>query len=212
MYAYSVAKSVAGSVKKAPGASTRSFSRHRNENGFFTLRQTHFFTRASYAQVENYSFVLRTGGAIPMADQQQVDLLRQGAPEAWNRWRLDNPDRRPELQWADLNRVNLGDMDLSDADLTNASLIDADLNHANLSQANLAGASLVGANLAGANLYRAYLSGANLIGADLSGADLNEANLIGTAVRGANFSLSNVSQAIITPGQLKLARQSSDDV
>jgi uncharacterized protein YjbI with pentapeptide repeats len=57
-----------------------------------------------------------------MADQQQVDLLRQGAPEAWNRWRLDNPDKRPELQAADLAQANLAGVDLTGADFSPSGL------------------------------------------------------------------------------------------
>ena len=37
-----------------------------------------------------------------MANQQHLDLLKQGVTENWNRWRLEFPDTRPELQAADL--------------------------------------------------------------------------------------------------------------
>ena len=161
--------------------------------------------------IEGRPGFFRAGGATTMANQQQLDLLRQGVTEFWNRWRLDNPDTQPELQGVDLTQANLGGLDLTHADLSGADLSGADLNNANLSGAKLVVANLSGANLAGANLSGADLSGANLAGADLVSADLNEANLTGANVRAANFIWTNVSQAIITTEQLKLARFSADD-
>jgi uncharacterized protein YjbI with pentapeptide repeats len=55
---------------------------------------------------------------------------------AWNAWRAENPNIRPDLRGAVLNRT--------------------DLRGADLSEANLEGAALTGANLSGANLRRAF--------------------------------------------------------
>src|SRR5579884_544626 len=153
---------------------------------------------------------LTKGKVNDMANQEQVDLLKQGVPEVWNRWRLDHPDMRPDLQVADLAQANLSRVDLSSADLTGADLREADLNNANLAGANLAAANLAGANLAGANLSRADLSGANLVGADLADANVHEADFTDAYVRAANFSWTNVDQAIITSWQLKQARITQD--
>src|SRR3954470_12904615 len=91
-----------------------------------------------------------------MADQQHVALLRQGV-EAWNRWRREEPEARP-----DLSQANLMGMHLYEADLTHTNLFWADLAGANLHRADLTGAVLFGANLCGANLHQANLRDADL--------------------------------------------------
>jgi hypothetical protein len=55
-----------------------------------------------------------------MANDEHVAKLKQGV-EAWNAWRRENPDIRPELSGADLR-----DWDLRIVDLSNACLIDTD--------------------------------------------------------------------------------------
>jgi len=82
-----------------------------------------------------------------MANQQQLELLRQGVTEDWNRWRLEYPDTRPELQAADLSGANLASANLSGADLSGASLVGADLTAADLTEANLTNANVRAANL-----------------------------------------------------------------
>lgn len=96
-----------------------------------------------------------------MANPEQLKLLNEGAT-AWNQWRLEHPDIKPELH--------------------DASLIALDLRGANLAGVQLCGANLAKANLAGANLCEA-----NLCGADLRGADLSRSNLTGV-----NFSKSTI--------------------
>src|SRR6188472_2280748 len=91
-----------------------------------------------------------------MANDEHVALLKQGV-EAWNEWRDENRDIRPNLREANLREANL--------------------RRANLREANLNGANLGGANLSGANLREAKLCEANLIEANLSEANLREANL-----------------------------------
>ncbi len=86
-----------------------------------------------------------------MANDEQVALLKQGAP-AWNAWRNEHRDVVVVLDGANLSG-------------------------ANLSEANLNGAELSGAELSGADLSSAYLMGADLRGADLRGADLRRAQL-----------------------------------
>jgi uncharacterized protein YjbI with pentapeptide repeats len=131
-----------------------------------------------------------------MANPEHLQILQQGV-EAWNAWRAQHRDIRPDLWGSDLSHANLAMADLSGADLHGAfldetklalaNLTGADLSEANLSHANLALANLTGANLTGANLTGADLSGVNLTRADLSEVRLNETvfgdtNL--TAVRG----------------------------
>ena len=68
-----------------------------------------------------------------MANDEHVAILEKGVA-AWNAWRAEHPDIRP------------------------------DLGGANFSGATLSGANLGGANLSGANLSEANLNGANLSG------------------------------------------------
>ncbi len=89
-----------------------------------------------------------------MADPEHLRILRQGV-DAWNRWRGENPEVRP-----DLFRV-----DLSGANLTGA----------NFSKANLSEAKLRWADLSGTNFSKAKVHLANLNRADLGRADLRGA-------------------------------------
>jgi Pentapeptide repeats (8 copies) len=147
-----------------------------------------------------------------MADDEHVAIPKQGV-DAWNAWRADNPDIRPNLSeanlgGADLARANLGGAyfdgaDLSDADLGRANLSGAHLGAANLGGADLSGADLDGADLSYANLLSANLSRANLPGADLSGADLtyadlSEANLFGANLQRATLVDTNLTDADLT--------------
>ena len=50
-----------------------------------------------------------------MADQQQLEVIRQGETE-WKHWRTENPDVVPDLRKADLHKANLTMADLSSAE------------------------------------------------------------------------------------------------
>ena len=64
-----------------------------------------------------------------MANDEHVAILKKGV-EAWNAWRRENPDIRP-----DLSEANLRDWDLRIVDLSKTCLIDTDLSMALLSDA-----------------------------------------------------------------------------
>jgi uncharacterized protein YjbI with pentapeptide repeats len=91
-----------------------------------------------------------------MANKEHLARLKQGV-EAWNQWRRENPDARPDLSQANLTGAHLVEADLSDTNL-----FWADLAHANLQNADFSRASLFGANLSGANLHKAVLWDADL--------------------------------------------------
>ena len=93
-----------------------------------------------------------------MANDEHVALLKKGV-DAWNAWRVANPDIRPDFIQADL----------SGRDLRRARLYLTDLILTNLTGANLTGADLSEANLGGANLQRAILIDTDLTDADLTG-------------------------------------------
>ncbi|WP_334387543.1 pentapeptide repeat-containing protein [Bradyrhizobium sp. AZCC 2262] len=151
-----------------------------------------------------------------MTDKAHIAQLKKGVA-AWNAWRDENPDIRPDLSGANLYRaqlskVNLGEVNLREANLSEASLYDArlagadlrkaklyqaDLNFAklggaDLSMANLSGARLRTADLANAKLFRAnlnaaHLGNAKLVKANLTGADLQYALLVETDLTGADL-------------------------
>lgn len=157
-----------------------------------------------------------------MANDEHLAILKQGI-EAWNRWREENPEVRPDLSEADLSGADLSptwtgteilSADLREADLSGANLSRANLNGANLSDADLSGAflseadlsdaDLSGANLSGATLIGANLTWASLFGANLSGADLSSANLTGAHLLGADLSDTDQSRTNI-PNEEHLA-------
>lgn len=96
-----------------------------------------------------------------MADRKQVELLRRDV-DAWNRWRVENPNATVDLSRADLSRTDMLLANLSGADLSGANLVLANLKGADLSGANLRKANLVGARMIGVDLERADLRGADL--------------------------------------------------
>ena len=145
-----------------------------------------------------------------MANPEHLAKLNKGV-QAWNAWREQNPNIRPDLCEVNLGGVNLGGANLDGAYLAGtylggAYLGGADLNRANLDRANLGGADLGGANLdranldranlGGVNLDRAYLGEADLRGVNLGGADLRGANLGGADLRGANLDSAELYETI----------------
>ncbi len=164
-----------------------------------------------------------------MGNEEHLALLRQGV-DAWNKWKANHPDIRPNLSFAtgkgitikgaklsgvDLSRADLSQADLSRADLIGAKFSEANLNEAYLSEADLiaadlsyadlSSADLIAANLIGANLIGTYLAGADLTRANLSGADLIGAKLIGAKLSGANLSGANLSEANLSGAYLREA-------
>ena len=92
-----------------------------------------------------------------MANPEHLQILKEGV-EAWNAWRDQHRDIRPDLTGANLTGTSLSRADLSRADLSEASLHGAILHGAILHGANLTGANLTGANLAWASLREANLA------------------------------------------------------
>ena len=112
-----------------------------------------------------------------MANKGHLKILKQGV-EAWNQWRRENPEIRP---------------DLSDANLSGAKLSGADLRFANLTGANLNYAKLSGANLSYASFLAVLLIDADLSGADLSRAKLQDTNLAEAEIMQTIFTHNDLS-------------------
>ena len=122
-----------------------------------------------------------------MAHEEHFALLKQGI-DAWNSWRLDHPEVRPNFSTAHLTDAVLRKANLSGADLSGADLMGADLMGAILTDADLSGAILSGAVLSDAVLNGTDLMGAILSGAVLNGAIMMEANLSGAILTNAVLS------------------------
>jgi hypothetical protein len=67
----------------------------------------------------------------PTANDDHIVQLKNGV-DAWNAWRLKNPDTCPDLNHADLGEADLFRADLSGTDLSRANLSETDLRVANL--------------------------------------------------------------------------------
>lgn len=152
-----------------------------------------------------------------MAEEQCVKRITEAIQkhdiEIWNKWRLENPDVRPDLSGMDLKRADLKTALLRGAILKEANLRGADLSRADLRGAELQKANLVLSHLGGANLSEADLSGANLCDADLSEANLSEANfsgadLVGALLQGADLSRAKLADTVknLSAFQIKTAR------
>ena len=115
-----------------------------------------------------------------MTNKEHIEILKNGA-KAWNEWRKQNPETRP---------------DLYEADLSGADLRVVDLRGANLSRADLSGANLLLANLCGANLTEADLRGVHFNAAILDGADLTDSNMAYTVVADLDLSVAKGLEAI----------------
>jgi uncharacterized protein YjbI with pentapeptide repeats len=155
-----------------------------------------------------------------MANEEHVALLQQGVA-AWNAWRHENRNIRPNLieahlVAADLSGADLNGADLIEANLTGAYLVAADLSGAdlfgtNFTEAKLRGADLSGAYLIRADLIRADLSGTKLSGAHLSGANLSRAKLRGADLSGADLSEPSLSGVRFIPYLNKLTLNNGAD-
>ena len=126
-----------------------------------------------------------------MANPKHEALLR-GDTTAWNQWRLDQSEIRPELSglfWpgCSLNLYNLSSSDLRHASLYGGSFTHSFFEGADLEEANLNSAYLFRTKFQGANLARADLSAANLVGAVLTDADLSGVELVETVFGGTDL-------------------------
>jgi hypothetical protein len=128
-----------------------------------------------------------------MANEEHQAILMQGV-EAWNKWREDYPNVRPDLSRADVSVASLIRANFSRADLYRADLIRANFIEANFIEADLSGANLSGAHLRGADLRKADLRGAKLNWAHLSQAQLSGADLSGASAYSTIFADLDLSE------------------
>jgi uncharacterized protein YjbI with pentapeptide repeats len=150
-------------------------------------------------------FVIIDEGGEYMAQQEQIDILEQGAA-VWNRWREEHPGIEIDLSNADFYRKDLSKMNLRAANLQRANLSRVNLCKANLSHADLRNSNFYRADLSHANLEHADMRENDLRWAILSGANLRQADVTGCqvyAISAWNVSLEETKQAglVITNGE-----------
>jgi uncharacterized protein YjbI with pentapeptide repeats len=167
-----------------------------------------------------------------MANDDHIAHLKKGVA-AWNAWREENPNIRPDLSGANLGGAELTEEELIDirsskskatnviafsttnlskANLAEANLQGANLTRADLKEAILCGANLTGANLHGAQLFKAELDRAKLEGADLQGAVLGSANLSAADLGRTNLAVACLVGASLTQANLGGADLSGADL
>ena len=136
-----------------------------------------------------------------MADPKHVAKLEEGV-DAWNRWREENPEIRPNLDQAKLPGFQLNSAALHETSLRGALLIGANLDSADIYGSDLERANLYGANLTNANLTGATLPGANLSSAVLTGSFCGYSNLRGAHLSEADFSYSDLNHSDLQKAEL----------
>ena len=144
-------------------------------------------------------------------------LERVDAVAAWNAWRYENPNIRPDLSGAELNDSNYEAVDfrlallegadlrfsvMSGAALRGADLEDADMSHVRLDNADLQGARLLSAQLVKASLQSADLREARLDFANLRDANLRQAQLRGASLAGASLVSTDLREADLSYAKL----------
>ena len=150
-----------------------------------------------------FHIMVNVGGVTRMANRDHVAQLKRGV-EAWNRWREQNWNVKPDLSGLDL----INEKGIRSSGLWNDSGKTVDIRKANLQWANLEDANFRGAVLEDANLTEAILSRADFRGADLSGANLSKTDLSGTNLMEANLIRADLSEAKLVEADLRTAHLS----
>jgi uncharacterized protein YjbI with pentapeptide repeats len=139
-----------------------------------------------------------------MANHRHVEILSHGV-SAWNRWRTEDPDIKPNLSGVNLCKAKLANINLRQADLRKTDLREADLAGADLVKADLRNANCRAAKVICADLKRANMNGAHLIASDLSQADLQGADLRGVRLDGSDLYEAHLKAANLSNANLPQA-------
>jgi len=136
-----------------------------------------------------------------MANPEHVAILKQGV-EVWNRWRAENPDVIPDLNGANLEKVQLREINLEgstivEANLREAMIFESQLMRVNFENSDLSNTNFWGSELTSANLKYTKLARAQFITANLSLSDFSYADLCGAVLMGANLTATKLNHAKI---------------
>jgi hypothetical protein len=171
------------------------------EKAVYTVNRTKRAVNSDYTHLQELSALRR-----PWENREPIEPIDRLIKErsAWNIWRMQHPEVRPDLSGYDLRDADLSGYDLRDADLRKANLRKADLRKADLSDADLSDKTFSdenfsGANLSGANLIRANLSRTLLIETNFTGATLTDCIIYGIAAWNVQLEGARQDNLIITP-------------
>jgi hypothetical protein len=140
-----------------------------------------------------------------MANAEHLSLLQKGV-YAWNQWRSDQPDVRPDLSRAELSGAKFDEVNFSRTNLYMANLSDAQLRRADISDGHMTQADLSRSDLSGATLWNTDLRDAFLQGTNLSGTTLWNANLTNAVLSDTDFTKARMLETILGGVDLRKAR------
>ncbi len=166
-----------------------------------------------------------------IGDSEHLEKLQEGVA-AWNAWRQENPEIKPDLGGLDLTDpvfrgtplwINDGQyIGISGIDLSHSLLRGANFSGALCRNANFSGSSFQDANFSEANFYNAIFSDvecqhANFSGSDCSWASFSDAkcawsNFSGAVCVRTNFSGANCNSANFSKTVLEMADFSGAEV
>ena len=166
-----------------------------------------------------------------MPNQEHLKILEAG-PDAWNKWRDENPNIRPDLSQMNFMNKNFNGFNfektifngshLPGVNFENINLMGALFQACNLQGANFKKTSCVGASFLGARLDNTKFNGAILRstsfkkailqGVDLQEADLRGAILTGSSLEGALLKGSKLSGADLSTSSLSKLDLSNIDM
>ena len=165
---------------------------------------------------------------VPEFEKEIYDALSAGLKQHpdWNKKlslniKMFDPKKiffeRTDLQYEDLNDVNLEKINfrhvkLQNAIVTNTSLQGSILQDAQLQDTHLLIANLQGCNLKKAQLMNAYLDNANLQKVNLQGANLQGAKLMETNCQNADLQFANLEKTRFEHADLKNAKLQHADL
>jgi uncharacterized protein YjbI with pentapeptide repeats len=132
-----------------------------------------------------------------MANRDHLVVFEKGV-DAWNSWRKEHPDIKPDLDGVDAKKKDLQAINLQETSLKGADFSKSNLTAANLCKANATGADFSGGTLHGADLSETCLNNSQFIRAKMRltkfwdsvamGVDFTEAEFYNPSADSANFS------------------------
>lgn len=126
-----------------------------------------------------------------MASEEHLKILKKGS-KAWNAWRKNNPDIKPDLSECDLKNKNFAGYDLKNADFYSSHLENTKFVKSDIWEASFAGCFMNSADLSGThpgygNFYKADLRNVRFSDAYAPAVKFLEAILINADLRNGVF-------------------------